>query len=336
MPTARLAAVAGWILMFACARAPAASFQTIDNTNDPTFNQLLGINNAGMIAGYFGSGMPPTTHPNKGYTVVPPYAQANFTNENFPASQQTQVTGINNGSPPVTVGFWADTAGNNFGFVDKSGSFTNVNNPNTPATGTMTNQLLAINDSSLAAGFYVDAGGNTHGYVANVANTASITFTPVNVTNAMDVTATGINNSNVVAGFYTDATSGNTLGFIENMNGTGLKTFEFPGSMNTMFLGINNTGLVDGSYVDAGDVTHGLIYNINTGVGISIDVPGSVNETVLNGLNDRNQFTGFYMDAAGNTHGVLLTVPEPASMVLMGIGLASTLVLVVRRKSRSA
>ena len=53
----------------------------------------------GRIAGYFGSGMttgaPPVFHPNKGYTIVPPYGQANYSNENFPGSVQTQVTGMN-------------------------------------------------------------------------------------------------------------------------------------------------------------------------------------------------------------------------------------------------
>jgi hypothetical protein len=34
----------------------AYSFRTLDNANDVTFNQLLGINDEGVIAGYFGSG----------------------------------------------------------------------------------------------------------------------------------------------------------------------------------------------------------------------------------------------------------------------------------------
>ncbi|HWG24343.1 hypothetical protein, partial [Actinospica sp.] len=32
------------------------SFTTVDDPADPTFNQLLGINQNGIIAGYFGSG----------------------------------------------------------------------------------------------------------------------------------------------------------------------------------------------------------------------------------------------------------------------------------------
>ena len=57
--------------------------------------------------------------------MVPPYGQANFTNENFPGSVQTQVTGINNTG--TTVGFWANgvgTTASNFGWVNVNGSFT--------------------------------------------------------------------------------------------------------------------------------------------------------------------------------------------------------------------
>jgi hypothetical protein len=49
------------------------TFQTLDNNADLTFNQLLGINNSGEIAGYFGIGF--NAHPNKGYNREPPYGQ---------------------------------------------------------------------------------------------------------------------------------------------------------------------------------------------------------------------------------------------------------------------
>ena len=78
------------------------TFKTLNNAADPTFNQLLGINNHGVIAGYFGSGA--TGHPNKGYTLSKPYGQGNYTNENFPGSVQTQVTAINNQGD--TAGSW--------------------------------------------------------------------------------------------------------------------------------------------------------------------------------------------------------------------------------------
>src|SRR4051794_31731419 len=46
------------------AQAADFSFKTLDDPADPTFNQLLGINDSGVIAGYFGSG--DAGHPNKG------------------------------------------------------------------------------------------------------------------------------------------------------------------------------------------------------------------------------------------------------------------------------
>ena len=101
------------------------TFQTLDNPADPAFNQLLGINNAGTIAGYDGSGN--AGHPNKGYTLVPP---ASYTNENFPGSLQAQVTGLNNIG--TTVGFYSNTNNGigldaNSGFVNQGGTFTTVN-----------------------------------------------------------------------------------------------------------------------------------------------------------------------------------------------------------------
>src|ERR1700685_4059243 len=124
-------------------------FKTLNNDNDLTFNQLLGINNEGKIAGYFGSGAQGA--PNKGYTLSGDYDQDDYKNENFPNSVQTQVTGINDHN--VTVGFWADSnnanlVNNNFGFVDQNGVFTNVVDPlgKNAAAGNMTvEQLLSVN-----------------------------------------------------------------------------------------------------------------------------------------------------------------------------------------------
>ena len=83
-------------------QAVSYTFTTLNDQADPTFNQLLGINALNVIAGYFGSGA--AGHPNKGYLLNPPYAQASYVNENFPGSAQTQVTGIDDKGN--TSGFW--------------------------------------------------------------------------------------------------------------------------------------------------------------------------------------------------------------------------------------
>ena len=79
----------------ASTRSPAVTyaFRTLDNANGRSFNQLLGINNHGKIAGYYGSGA--QGHPNKGYLLAPPYGQSNYRAEDVPNAAQTQVTGLN-------------------------------------------------------------------------------------------------------------------------------------------------------------------------------------------------------------------------------------------------
>ncbi|HEY6296125.1 MAG TPA: hypothetical protein VIX15_10720, partial [Streptosporangiaceae bacterium] len=99
-------------------------FSTHDNHGDVTFNQLLGINNEGVIAGYLGSGA--KGHPNQGYQLFAPYGQGNYDGENFPGAKQTQVTGLNDNG--ITVGFWsnqnkASMVNDNFGFYEVGGQF---------------------------------------------------------------------------------------------------------------------------------------------------------------------------------------------------------------------
>ncbi len=300
------------------AQAANYAFQDIVNTGDVTFNQELGINNAGEIAGYFGSGMA-VGHPNKGYTTVPPSYNTSFTNENFPNSVQTQVTGINNAG--ATVGFWSDTnlgsGDNNFGFTDVGGSFVSVNHPGT-GSGPAINQLLGVNDSNIAVGFYVDTGGATHGYTYNIAATSfSGNIDDPNGIGA--TTAAAINNAGKIAGFYTDTMSGAVLGFVDN--GGAFTTIDVPGSMSTVLLGLNDNGMAVGDYVDGGGVMHGLLYDLNNNTFQNIDDPFGIGATTINGINDLNQLVGFYVNGADNTIGLFAAVPEPASLLLLAGGL---------------
>ena len=281
------------------------TFTTLNDQADPTFNQLLGINNNGKIAGYFGSGA--TDHPNKGYTLSPPYGQGNYHNENFPGSLQTQVTGLNNNDR--TVGFWVDGNGNNFGFVEHDGKFTNVIDPMAKfaAGGNTFEQLLGVNDHDKAVGFWNDVNGNSHGFTYDI---KSASFNEVNIAGFASTTTTAINNDGHLAGFV--ASNGNDISFIKE--GNKLEWLTGPkGAVSTQALGINNDDQVVGSFTDNAGLTHGFLFDEHSQTYSTIDDPNELRApgggTVLNGINDKGQVVGFYVDKAGNTDGLLVQLP---------------------------
>jgi hypothetical protein len=276
--------------------ASSYQFTTLDDNTDPTFNQLLGINDHGLISGYFGSGV--SGHPNQGYTLAPPYSQSNYTNENFPGSIQTQVTGLNNKGD--TVGFYADAQGNNFGFVEWNGVFTSYKDPHTG--GGTVNQLLGINDKGIAVGFYTDANGVNHAYSLNQATGKFKAIVPPNGSNA---TATGINDNGDIVGFLTGS-NGDTVSFL--LKGGHYTEFDFPNSTNTQAFGVNLNDQIVGFYVSNGAM-HGFLLSspLSHAQWKSIDDPNGIGTTTINGINDKGELVGFYVDSNGNTDGLLAT-----------------------------
>jgi hypothetical protein len=292
------------------ATPPAAAgyqFVTLGSHHDRTFNQLLGINNEGVIAGYFGSGA--KGHANKGYEILPPYAQGDILNENFPQSVQTQVTGLNDRG--VTVGFFskqntASMVNNNFGWYAIGGHFHEVNFPTGTPSNPPVDQLLGVNNHDVAVGFFTNASGLNRGYTYNI-NTK--TFNRVTVPGASglgpSLTAAAINNRGDVAGFY-NVNSKTVDGFIKLANGTFTK-LAVPGADMTQAFGVNDSDWVVGAYT-VGTATHGFIWRPGLGFLTSIDDPHGVGTTLLNGINDENDLVGFYTDGAGNVDGLVAYV----------------------------
>ena len=282
-------------------------FNTLDNQQDVTFNQLLGINRSGVIAGYFGSGAQGT--PNKGYLLVKPDGQNDYLNENFPGSVQTQITGLNDRG--VTVGFWsdmnnADLVNDNFGFYSIGGRFHTVNFETNDNSTPPVNQLLGVNDNDIAVGFYTDSMGASHGYTYNIRRNR---FHRVTISGASSVTATAINNWNDIAGFETDS-SGNVDAFLMSRDGA-VTTLDYPGATTTQAFGVNDSDEVVGLYQDGTGqtaTTHGFTWTPRHGFQ-TVDDPHGVGTTTINGVNDEGQLVGFYVDPAGNTDGMLAT-PE--------------------------
>src|ERR1017187_6584063 len=246
----------------------AYSFRTIDDPKDVTFNQLLGINDLGEIAGYFGSGA--QNHPNKGY-LIPPFASHFFSPENFPHSVQTQVTGLNNRG--VTVGFAssmnnASMVNDNHGFVDVNGHFRTTDYPtHSPATPPADQNLGAkdnddagaFNDEGDVAGFYTNSAGTTDGFL----KTHHGQFIDLAAPGAASTMALGVSSRGEVVGVYTV--------------GSG-----------------------------AAAVMHGFTWTGQHGFR-TVDDPHGIGTTTVNGVNDLGQLVGFYVDGNGNTDGFAAT-----------------------------
>jgi len=280
----------------------AGGFQvlTLNDRRDLTFNQLLGINNQGLIAGYFGSGA--AGNPNKGYVLRPPFAQGDFGSENFPGAAQTQVTGLNDTG--ITVGFYstrnaANAADdNNIGFWRAGGRYHSVSFPTRNNAMPSVNQLLGVNDTGTAVGFYNDAKGNAHGYAYNLETRR---FKMITVRGATSVTATAINNMGAAAGFYTTA-KGATDSFVQ-FHGGRTFTIAMPGASATQAFGLNDAGEVVGTYTTGtgnNAVTHGFTWM--NGKFTTVNYP-MASSTAINGVNNEGDIVGFYTDAKGNTDG---------------------------------
>jgi hypothetical protein len=284
---------------------------------DATFNKLLGINDNGRVAGFFGSGA--KGHPNQGYTIRQPWKQSDLANENFPHAKQTVVTGLNNHN--VQVGFFstqnnASGVNNNFGWYF-NGKFHKVVFPHASNASPTKDQLRGVNDHDIAVGFYKDSAGLDRGYTFNIKTGKFALVTKPGESpggSSPSLRANAIDNAGDVAGSYTS--DGVTEGFLKLADGTFI-TIAIPGASSTTALGVNNDDTVVGAFTAGSGskaVTNGFVWL--TG-GSSVVETGNINgirDINITGINDKNILTGFYVDSKGHTDG-FLGIPVTAKPV---------------------
>ena len=91
-----------------------------------------------------------------------------------------------------------------------------------------------------------------------------------------------------------------------------------PGAIRTYINGIDGSNLV-GYYQDAQSPYHyhGFLYNGTNWT--TLDFPGAT-ATYISGI-DGGNLVGMYQNGSGS-HGFIYTIPEPATLLLLGFGLA--------------
>jgi hypothetical protein len=298
---------------------------------------INGINNNGSVVGFGQSSSGVFTN-----FAGPPGVPTLL---NIAGSTTAMANGINDSNQVVgTVNGQAFSLFNNFQ------NFFMLN----PASGATSETAFGINNGGLIVGQYATASGTlTPGFVYN--DGAYTTLQPVSpVGGVLVVNAQGINNNGIVAGFY--STNNTTMpidgnepqhGFLYNTNTGTYRLVPDPTvpSGNTFFttqlLGINDKGIVSGYVQDTKGDQFGFLYNSNTNSYTYLNDPDAalingVQMTQITGINNSGEITGFYINSQGLAEGFVATqsVPEPASLALLGIGVAGIACVAYTRRRR--
>lgn len=301
---AGLAACAGAASPNATPQAPLAlvpgassgyNFTTIDDQADPTFNEILGINDGATLTGFYGSGS--KSDPSIGYIVLPPYGQNNFRKESYPSAVDTELTGLND--KRTFVGFYRDSQNDILGTVLVSGIWTNYKHPGGKPKGKSVTELLGVNSSDIAVGFYTNSAGVNEPFTLNIVTDKYSSLSPPGGNNAV---ATSIDGRGDIVGYLQK--SGHSVGFLLHQ-GT-YTELSYPGATDTKFLGVTVYDEIVGSYVASSGATHGFLLVSPFRKSIAwqtIDEPNAVGTTVITGINHTGDIAGYYVDSAGNTNG---------------------------------
>jgi PEP-CTERM motif len=329
---------AGGITIINVVNSNGYQFTNFDGSNPGAVPGMMtninGISNSGTVVGF-------TTLDN-----------LNFNNFTANPLQSTAANSVEvNGSSLASMAIGINSSGTVVGFDGNTSAFSLPNGgpPSffIPPGGTFA-LALGINDNGMIVGQYTTPAGTNPGFILN-----GNTFTTINAPSGPEVVnAQGINDHGLIVGFYV-GNDDQDHGFIAkassavngSLTSTAVADPNVPNFLFSQILGVNDQGIAVGYYEDTSFSQHGFFYNTNTGQYTFLDDPnaatiGSTEITQITGVNNSGEITGFYVGAEGVAHGfvAMQSVPEPASVVLLGIGLSTLLGMgyVRRRRMKDA